>query len=79
MVPIAITLSVMSYYNAKEQNWTLIFSIQLLMAIALIGSVIMMRRVIKQTNFAQPNECLVIIHVINFLVVLLGTLTLVII
>ena len=33
----------------------------------------MMRRAIKKTNFAQPNEKLVTIHVINFTLLILAT------
>ena len=66
--------AVVSYpYANHEQNWSIVFSTQFAIALSLLSAVIIMRRAIKKTNFAMPNETLVLCHVINFLVLTIAT------
>ena len=73
---VSATVSILSYPRDSVQNWTLIFVIQLVMGILLIISVILMRWAVNKTNFAQPNEALVTIHVINFVLLISATFSL---
>ena len=71
-VIIAATVSVLSYpEDVEHRNWLVVFTINFVQGLLLVTSVIIMRRKIKQTNFAQPNEKLVTIHVINFTLIVL--------
>ena len=46
----------------------LITILDVLLGIALIFAVFHMRRTIRHTNFASPNDKLVVIHTLNFIV-----------
>ena len=74
---IAAIVTVFSFPHGEEQNWLIVFSIQLTLGGFLIAAVILMRCAIAQTNFASPNECLIYLHVLFFTTLILATLCLV--
>ena len=75
-VVLSAVASVISFPDPESQIWFVILIIHFLLGLNLITAVLLMRRAVFRTNFAQPNNRLVKIHLINFSVVVIATLTL---
>ena len=70
------TASFLSYPYQDDMIYLALLIIHISLASLFMIAVLLMRRAITQTSFAQPNDSLVIIHLINFGILILAVLIL---
>ena len=59
-------ITYLTYPFNHEQQYFVLFAMQLVIGGALITSTCLMRRAVNSISFVQPNDCFVILHVVCF-------------